>query len=423
MKKYTLLLLFFFFSAAISAQLSAGDIAFLGFNTDTQEGYSFVVLKDIPGSEKIYFTERGVINSSTWNVPEESTYLFTAPGGGISCGSIVTLTETTPNVLIIEGVSGATMVLQVGSFNLGSGDQILAYQYPTGLAPTPGDATFLAGLMSDYQAGCIDGTTTWSVESCTNSTSESVLPPGLTNGIDAISMTPTGPEKDNFRYIGSLTGTAASVRASINNFNNWENNDGPTYDLTAASYLPVDITCSALPVELVNFDVKVMNDKHVKLAWSTASEINHDYFTIQRSLLGHEWKDVKHIDEADYSQGLINFYETLDYSPYVGNMFYRLKQTDYDGLFSYSEVRRVKISEEIDVKIYPNPTVDKIIVSFGNEEPLQIEIFDNLGNSLTSKVLMREINRYNLEIDLSNLPDGFYFIGVDNSFQKLYKGK
>ena len=211
------------------AQLVAGDIAFIGMNTDTQEGYTFITLADIPGFEKIYFTDRGIASNTNWGPSTEGTYLFTAPASGIPCGTIVNFIETSADVLTIDGVVGASMVLQQGSFNLGSGDQIIAYQKTTpGVSTTISDATFIAAITSDYDAICVNSITGWTQDACVSSTSESKLPPGLINGTHAVSMTPTGPEKDNFRYNGTLTGTSTAIRLLINDHTNWLNNNGPS---------------------------------------------------------------------------------------------------------------------------------------------------------------------------------------------------
>ena len=238
-----LFLSLFFISPTVKAQLSVGDIAFIGLNTDATEGYTFITLNPIPGSEEIFFTDRGIINSGSWIPGSEGTYKFTAPPAGLTCGTVVSFAETSPDVYTISGAPGATMTLIVGSANLGSGDQIIAYQTADGtIATTPSDATFIAAIHCDYDAVCVDPTTKWTQEACVSSTSESVVPPGLTNTVNCVSMTPTGPEQDNFKYIGTLTGTATFLRAEINDFTNWDKNNGPAFDISAGAFSP-SVTC------------------------------------------------------------------------------------------------------------------------------------------------------------------------------------
>ncbi|MFK8038031.1 MAG: HYR domain-containing protein [Crocinitomicaceae bacterium] len=247
MKHLFIILIILLSSATLNAQtLSAGDIAFVGMNTDAIEGYSFITLVDIPGSEQIFFSDRGIITSSSYNTSTEGTYKFTAPAGGIPCGTIVSFAENSPDVYTISGVTGATMTLEAGFAFLGAGDQVYAYQTPTNtISVIPSDATFIAGIMCDYESVCIDATTKWTQSACVNSTSQSIIPPGLTNGVNAISMTPTGPEIDNMVYVGTLTGTAAAVRASINDFTNWSTNNFPSFNISPTGYPVRSITCAA----------------------------------------------------------------------------------------------------------------------------------------------------------------------------------
>lgn len=240
------MLTLFLSSTAANAQLLAGDIAFLGMNTDATEGYSFITLTDIAGSDVIFFSDRGIINTGSYIVSNEGTYKFTAPAAGISCGTIVSFDETSPDTYTVTGVVGATMTLEAGSANLGSGDQVYAYQTATDvISVVPSDATFIAGIMCDYDAICVDVISKWTQEACVSSTSECLVPPGLTNTENCVSITPAGPEFDNMRYTGTLTGTSTFLRAEINDFINWETNNGPPYDISPTGYASPSVTCLA----------------------------------------------------------------------------------------------------------------------------------------------------------------------------------
>lgn len=298
-KNYMLILItaiaiFFNFNKLKAQSLSAGDIAFIGMNTDTTEGYAFITLNDIPSSEKVFFSDRGIINSGAYIAGTEGTYLFTAPPSGISCGAIVSFSETSPDVYSITGVTGATMSLQSGSANLGSGDQVYAYQTASGtISSVPSDATFIAGIMCDYDSICVDGGTFWTQSACVSSTSESIVPPGLTNGTNCISMTPTGPEIDNMRYTGTLTGTIATLRTSINSPTNWETSNVPAYDITPTGYASPSVDCSSLSIN--SFDL----DNAMKIYPNPSSTIikvsglkNIQPYTIY-SMLGHKFFEGK----------------------------------------------------------------------------------------------------------------------------------
>lgn len=82
-------------------------------------------------------------------------------------------------------------------------------------------------------------------------TSESVVPPGLTNRVNCISITPSGPEKDNAKYTGALADTNIAIRALVNNFANWTTNDGPVIDILPTAYSPL-VDCTVLSIVEIN---------------------------------------------------------------------------------------------------------------------------------------------------------------------------
>ncbi len=229
-----------------NAQLSAGDIAFVGYNTDGTDDFSWIALTDIPGGEVIYFTEEGwAVGANTWAGTTEGHMTYTAPGGGISCGTVVHINETAANVFTVTG--GGTAVLSTGSWSLSAGDQVLAYQAAT---PEPATVpTFISGIHGDDGQGTptsLDATTGWnSAAVIPLGNARSQLPAGLTNGVDCISLFPAiGTEQDNARYNGTLTGTSTALRASINDRTNWINDNGIPYNITPGSYSP-SVTCVA----------------------------------------------------------------------------------------------------------------------------------------------------------------------------------
>ncbi len=85
----------------------------------------------------------------------------------------------------------------------------------------------------------------------------------------------------------------------------------------------------ALPIELLDFTATV-DRGIVDINWSTASEANSDYFTIQRSQDAYTWENLEKINGAGYSSSTLN-YNIKDPKPYLGTSYYRLAQTDYDG--------------------------------------------------------------------------------------------
>ncbi len=229
-----------------NAQLSAGDIAFIGYNTDGSDDFSWIALSDIPAGEVIYFTEEGWDGSTgNWVGTSEGHMTYTAPGGGISCGTVVHINETAANTFTVTG--GGAAVLSSGTgWSLSAGDQVLAYQAAT---PEPGTTpTFIAGVHGDDGNGTplsLDATTGWNNNAVSPmGTARSNVPVGLTNGVNCVSLFPSiGTESDNARYNGTLTGTSTALRALINDRTNWVNDNATAYNITPGSYSP-SVTCA-----------------------------------------------------------------------------------------------------------------------------------------------------------------------------------
>ncbi|MBX2917562.1 MAG: T9SS type A sorting domain-containing protein [Cyclobacteriaceae bacterium] len=136
-----------------------------------------------------------------------------------------------------------------------------------------------------------------------------------------------------------------------------------------------------LPIELISFDAEVIAHE-VKLKWSTASELNNDYFTIQRSQGGEVWESVVQVSGAGNST-TVRHYETTDGLPYAGVSYYRLKQTDLDGRYSYSSVKRVEVNPVYQLKAFPNPSKEKFSITTGFElQREDVRLLNLLGQEL-----------------------------------------
>jgi hypothetical protein len=177
-----------------------------------------------------------------------------------------------------------------------------------------------------------------------------------------------------------------------------------------------------LPIELLDFNASLIDNRSVKLHWQTASEINNDYFTIERSNNGIEWKGLKNIDGAGNSSSVL-IYDEIDYEPFTGVSYYRLKQTDFDGEFLYSGIRNVKIENRINysIKIYPNPTSNEVTIIGNTLELEQIKVFNTLGQDISIFTTIKESNEGEIIIDLSNLTSGIYYIRTKTTTNKVYK--
>jgi hypothetical protein len=148
-----------------------------------------------------------------------------------------------------------------------------------------------------------------------------------------------------------------------------------------------------LPIELLSFNA-VYNGKTTDLTWSTASEINSNYFTIERSTDGINFTVVGIVDSKALngnSTGILN-YTLNDPNTAPGTYYYRLKQTDFDYKYTYSNVVAITIASTIDfsVDLAPNPNDGKQLTVFITSPlngTVDLTIYDMLGKLLFAKSL------------------------------------
>ena len=138
-----------------------------------------------------------------------------------------------------------------------------------------------------------------------------------------------------------------------------------------------------LPVELLSFSGKCEGN-HIALNWSTSSESNNDFFTIEQSVNGNAWQSVGTIQSAGNSS-VIQTYSFVAGETNGEISYFRLKQTDRDGKFQYFNTIQVSDCNLPAKKIivYPNPTNGTALSGRINEkvnEPYSIDIFDKTGN-------------------------------------------
>ncbi|WP_165366213.1 ice-binding family protein [Brumimicrobium glaciale] len=166
---------------------------------------------------------------------------------------------------------------------------------------------------------------------------------------------------------------------------------------------------SPLPIGLLSFAAD-RNKESVVLKWSTASETNNDYFNIEKSIDGKLWNTIGNVNGAGNSTSQID-YSLTDRTHIEEITYYRLKQTDFDGKYSYEDVISIDICdyhEDASLTIYPNPTDGKIEMRFhGNSSDVNsIGIFNSRGQQIYSSKTLQS------EFDLSGNSPGLYFMHV-----------
>jgi hypothetical protein len=182
---------------------------------------------------------------------------------------------------------------------------------------------------------------------------------------------------------------------------------------------------STLPVELLDFSAEII-DGSVHLEWATATEINNDFFTIEKSLDGVTYQEIGQVQGNGNSLQKLN-YDFVDDQIDSGVLYYRLKQTDFDGKYEYFGPVQVENSNgsmnvvEI-VNVFPNPFTDHIIMRYNSSEYLQvtIELYDARASLVKS--LSADLNEGQGEVRmdmLAELPNGNYYCVVKNGQKKL----
>lgn len=169
---------------------------------------------------------------------------------------------------------------------------------------------------------------------------------------------------------------------------------------------------SPLPIELISFDA-IRNNSKVDITWQTATEKFNDYFTIERSKDGVNFEVVSMIKGSSNSNSLIEYTET-DFEPLSGISYYRLKQTDHNGNYTYSRIVSVNYHfDTLDVKVFPNPSNGDFeinLVGLENKEVL-IVVKDIAGKEYFSKVVVTQREDELIAVDQAgNLPPGVYLV-------------
>ncbi len=218
----------------------------------------------------------------------------------------------------------------------------------------------------------------------------------------------------------NMGGSGASPITSTVNFSTFS-------PITFGSVVAFGI--NPLPIELVDFTATPKNNNHVELNWTTVSETNNNYFTIERSQDAFNFSELTFVNSQAIngnSNSTLN-YTSTDTEPFEGISYYRLKQTDLNGDFSYSDIISVSLNKsgDLDFQVYPNPTNGNsfnILVENEKEQDISINIYDLQGKQVLSKTIKTEQSgKNNIEIN-PNVPlnSGIYIIHIRSNTKSGY---
>ena len=137
------------------------------------------------------------------------------------------------------------------------------------------------------------------------------------------------------------------------------------------------------------------------LKWSVAEQFNNEKFVIEHSRNGSDFRSIGEVKILENVQVETDYYFAHNNTP-TGVNYYRIKQVDFDGMYSYSSIAAVKVEEgRGGLSFFPNPSVGVILFEIDGSESKVVEIF-NMQGVLLKTVLVENGD----EIDLSNLAKG-----------------
>jgi hypothetical protein len=209
----------------------------------------------------------------------------------------------------------------------------------------------------------------------------------------------------------------------LNGFNEIEqideniNNDSQNQSIQRGSWFvtaPTPRGENILPVELVSFDVQSKDNQNV-LSWTTATEINNDFFSIERSNNGNDFETIGKVNGSGNSYASI-YYRHVDKSPNSGANYYRIKQIDFDGKYEYSDILRAD-NMKSRISIYPTTTSDYINIVMDEQQVASLIVFNEVGQTIKEMTTTEMQSR----IDISDLPNGIYFAQVNTQSGKEIK--
>lgn len=361
----------------------------------------------------------------------ETTYLWTVPAGAVVTSGqgtnsiLVTFGNTAGNVSVAVSnpcetinvnlpVSSTSCIFYAGGIN----DGFSLTQ--TCIASLNGTSAFIPGPIIGSTTFCNFATESYSINVAGADASTLytwTVPPGATvtggQGTNSILVTfgnTAGNVSVNVSNVCETINVQLAVAPTSCLFYAGGVSDGFAFAL--AANIP-------LPIELISFEARVAKGI-VIFKWITASELNNDYFSIERSIDGESFESIIKIPGAGTSS-LQHVYNSEDKFPHPGRSYYRLAQTDYDGTTSYSQIVLVEIQSVPDgvIAIYPNPVnnLERLTLSYyaNNKEQISIIIFDTAGRLVQQQLMVVEPGNNTLSFETDFPASGLYLMQVEGT--------
>ncbi|NNC86106.1 MAG: T9SS type A sorting domain-containing protein, partial [Bacteroidia bacterium] len=164
-----------------------------------------------------------------------------------------------------------------------------------------------------------------------------------------------------------------------------------------------------LPIELAYFGASIEENTKVKLEWITSSETNNHYFQIERSTDKNNWTVIDEIPGAGNSNTQLA-YHVYDYSPLNGISYYRLKQVDYNGDFSYSDIEQINFIGIEVINLFPNPSPGMINLTLNSTDNSKaiVQLYSVNGKTVYNRQIELQQGFMQYNLDFNFLPAGMY---------------
>ncbi len=227
---------------------------------------------------------------------------------------------------------------------------------------------------------------------------------------DSTTLSVTAPVSSSYLWSTSATANSIVVYSTGN------------YSVTVTTQAGCNIYLSTtlqftppLPVQLLEFNVKMFSGI-ARVEWTTASEVNNDFFTVERSADGKHFEKIGMVDGAGNSTQFLK-YHLQDENPLTGISFYRLKQTDFDGKFTYSQIVSISNFNHADgaFTLFPNPANQFINIYWSSfsEDDMEEGIYKAELMDISGKVIKSaEVSGLEQQMNVSRIPAGIYFMRI-----------
>jgi hypothetical protein len=326
---------------------------------------------------------------------------WTVPNGG-GPGSNWAFTNS-------SSYAGSYSLAESPSGNYSSNDdRIITYKNTFSLTSATG--AYLSFWVKHRSENCSDNLqvqvstngTTWTPICGLNTVSES---DGTLGGKPALTGIRENWTKEAFDLSAYLNSSSVQFRFVFTPDGDSKVDDG--FYIDNVKLIKTSAVLTTLPVTFLHFSGKLLPDNTVKLAWEAYTDVQHDYFEVERSTDGASFTSIGRSSPRPP-------FNLVDRHPSTGVNYYRIRQVDKDGTVTYSKVVSISLSNSMTISIYPNPVEDllRITASSTDLQRLTIQVTDIQGRQVyrSEKSVGGSVNE--VVMDVKDWKKGLYILKV-----------